>query len=236
VTLVTRLTKGYDRAVLAGLDVKSAPAELPPRYANTYDASGERTQSLLAPGDPLDISLELESPADALIVAPAYHELRSLPHVRYNLLAVSLQGILRTTDAEGRVRPATDPAAAASPFARPGSFVFFSEEDTAEPDGLAQALAALNITVLLTRGYRGATLYASGQVAHFDALPARPVDPTGAGDCFATAFLVRYIETRSLTDALRFALAAGALAVEGFGLAGVPTRTAIESRLARVAA
>ena len=236
VTLATRLTEGYDRSVLAGLDVQSAPAESVPRYANTYDANGERTQYLLAPGDPLAITMELDTPADALIVAPAYHELRALPRVAHNLLAVSLQGVLRTTDREGRVRPAGDPVGAASPFSRPGSFVFFSEEDTDDPDGLAKALAAGEVTVLLTRGYRGATVYASGRVAHFDALPASPVDPTGAGDCFATAFLVRYVETGSLTDALRFALAAGALAVEGIGLAGIPTRTAIESRLSRVAA
>jgi sugar/nucleoside kinase (ribokinase family) len=62
------------------------------------------------------------------------------------------------------------------------------------------------------------------------------VDPTGAGDCFATAFAVRYAETESFAEAGWFAAAAGALAVEGYGLAGVPTRAAIEQRMKQVAA
>ncbi len=235
-TLFTRLAESYDRTALAGLDVRSTPAATVPRYANSYDAGGERTQFLLAPGEPLDLPMLLESPADALIVAPAYHEFSALPSLPRLLLAVSLQGLLRTADAEGRIRPATDPTAAALPFSPPGSFAFFSEEDTEDPASLAQSLAARDVTVLLTRGYRGATVYASGRIAHFAALSARPVDPTGAGDCFATAFVVRYLETQNLADPLPFALAAGALAVEGLGLAGVPTRAAIESRLARVAA
>ena len=236
VTLVTRLNTAYDRAALAGLDVRSAPAATVPRYANRYDAHGERTQFLLAPGESLDVPLQLASPADALIVAPAYHECAAPPPIAHALLAVSLQGVLRTTDTEGRVRPVPDPAALTLAFSEPGSFAFFSEEDTDDPGSLATNLAARDVTVLLTRGYRGATVYAAGRITHFDALPARPVDPTGAGDCFASAFVVRYVETQSLAAALPFALAAGALAVEGSGLAGVPTRAAIESRLARVAA
>lgn len=236
VTLITRLPAGYDRAVLAGLELQALDAGHAPRYANSYTPAGDRAQLLLHPGEPLDCHLALPRPADALLVAPAYHEFDALPVVPAKVLAVSYQGILRRADGAGRIHPTPDPDTAVLPFAAPGSFAFFSEEDTAQPEALAAFLATRNVTVLLTRGYRGAVMYHGGSVHHFEAVPATATDPTGAGDCFATAFVVRYIETARLKDACHFALAAGSLAVEAPALAGVPTRAQIESRMARVAA
>lgn len=237
VSLISRIPAKYDRAVLAGLDVHGFPARSAPRYANTYGPQGERTQYLLHDGEPLDAgAAKLDRPADGLIVAPAYHELAGLPAIAAPVIAVNLQGPLRTVDQQGRVLPTEEPETAAAPFIRPGCFAFFSEEDTLVPDALARFIAGLGATVLLTRGYRGAMLFEGDAVTRLDAIEADPVDPTGAGDCFATAFVVRYIETGDLAAACSFALAAGALAVEGDGLAGVPARAAIEERLARVAA
>lgn len=236
VTLLTRLTPGYDRSALAGLDARAVLATALPRYANTYDAAGNRTQLLLSPGEPLDAPLHLETPADALIVAPAYHEFEALPVVPAPVLAVSYQGILRAANGEGHVLQMPDPASATLPFSAPGSFAFFSDEDAADSEGLARTLAGRGITVILTRGYRGATLYRGDAATPFPAAPAVPVDPTGAGDCFAAAFVVRFVETRSVEQAARFALAAAAVSVEGEGLAAIPTRAQVESRLARVAA
>jgi sugar/nucleoside kinase (ribokinase family) len=48
--------------------------------------------------------------------------------------------------------------------------------------------------------------------------------------------MVRLAETDDLATAMRFALAAGALAVEHSGIAGLPTREAIEARMNREAA
>ena len=52
-----------------------------------------------------------------------------------------------------------------------------------------------------------------------------PCDPTGAGDVFLAALMVAWLLTGSWPrpPALRFAAAAAACAVEGVGLAGVPT-------------
>jgi sugar/nucleoside kinase (ribokinase family) len=111
-------------------------------------------------------------------------------------------------------------------------FVFFSEEDTSEPVELAERIAAQGVGTFLTRGYRGALLFTRNGRREFPAHQANATDPTGAGDCFATAFLVRYAETGDIDAAVPFALAAGALAVERPGRAGVPTRAQIERRLA----
>jgi sugar/nucleoside kinase (ribokinase family) len=115
-------------------------------------------------------------------------------------------------------------------------FAFFSEEDTAQPELLARHVATQGTRVFLTRGYRGAALYTPDGERTYGPLPADATDPTGAGDCFSTAFLVRLAETGDIEGATRFALAAGAVAVERPGLAGVPSREEIETRLREAAA
>lgn len=239
VTLITRLVPEYDRRVLDGIDVQALPAVAVPRYDNRYDEHGERTQYLLARGGRLDVPAVVASlslPCDVLIVAPAFHEIDDLPASPARVVGVSLQGLLRDVRDDGRVVPHRDPWGQVGRFVRPGWFCFFSEEDTADAPGLARQVAAAGARALLTRGYRGATLFSGGREESLAPYPASPIDPTGAGDCFATAFLVRYAETNDLADACRFALAAGALAVEGHGLAGVPTRAAIRALIRRVAA
>ncbi|MBI2767280.1 MAG: hypothetical protein HYX53_15395 [Chloroflexi bacterium] len=238
VTLVTALPPAYDASVLEGLDVRALPAAGAPRYSNAYDAAGARTQLLLAEGEPLPIGAASAAAAgcDALLLAPAFHELDGPPAVRVPLLGVELQGLLRSRDAAGRVIPHPEPWAQCERFVAAGAHVFLSEEDTGDAVALARRAAAAGATVLLTRGYRGASLFAGGQERELEAIAANPTDPTGAGDCFATAFLVRVAETADLDEACQFALAAGALAVEGPGLAGIPTRAMVEARLRREAA
>jgi sugar/nucleoside kinase (ribokinase family) len=241
VSLVTGLEDDFDRSVLNGLDVRASqiPAHLP-RYANSYDANGDRTQLLLAEGDPLELVPRLkpgETP-DVVFLTPAYHEFRRAPlRFKGSLVGVSLQGPLRSKDGDNRVIHHPEPRAVANSFIRAGWIAFFSEEDTADPDALAGHISRLRGVAVLTRGYNGATLFDSdGSNHHWDAIAAAPVDPTGAGDCFASAFMFRLAETEELASAMRFALAAGSLAVEGQGLAGVPTRQAIEARMTREAA
>lgn len=173
-----------------------------------------------------------------VFVSPAYHEFKKAPlRFKGSIVGVSLQGPLRATDAEARVIHHPDPSGVAKRFVRAGWISFFSEEDTGAPEDLAREIAGLGGVAVLTRGYNGATLFDSdGSDHHWDAVAAEPVDPTGAGDCFASAFLFRLAETEELASAMQFALAAGSLAVEGKGLAGVPTRAAIEARMTLEAA
>lgn len=69
----------------------------------------------------------------------------------------------------------------------------------------------------------------TGRVAGF---PARPLDPTGAGDVFSVALAVALAEGQPLPDAVRFANAAGSLAVRvRGGVASAPTRAAVDALL-----
>lgn len=236
VKLITRVSTGYDRTVFEGIEVHALPAETACRYSNRYDETGARTQLLLAAGGPIGPEEIDWDGAEALVLAPAYQEFGAAPRPGPELRAVMLQGALRAVDGQ-RVIPARDPEGQARALVTPGSFAFLSEEDTADADGLARTLAADGANVFVTRAQHGASLFRDGSRVDLGAVAtAGVVDPTGAGDCFAMAFVVRMVETGDIGVACRFALAAGSLAVEGPGIAGIPGRAAIERRLGAEAA
>lgn len=254
--LVTNLAARYDRSVLAGVELVLAGEAEPARYENQYDASGHRSQRLLDEGGEIATASVLAELADryaaeppaAILACPAYHEVsgfissptgsqvrRTFPTFGAAVVAASLQGPLRERLADGRVEPVTDANTAVAGFAHPGSLLFFSAEDTPQAASLAGTLAAVGAIVALTRGEQGASLYRAEGLHEWPALAATLVEPTGAGDCFAAACAVRYVETGDLAEALRWGLAAGAVAVEAPGLSAVPTRAAVVARLAEAA-
>jgi sugar/nucleoside kinase (ribokinase family) len=66
-----------------------------------------------------------------------------------------------------------------------------------------------------------------------DSFPEQEVDPTGAGDTFATGFLIRLHETGDAGEAARFGAAAASLSVGGIGVAATPSRAEVEERMRR---
>jgi 2-dehydro-3-deoxygluconokinase len=86
----------------------------------------------------------------------------------------------------------------------------------------------------LTAGDRGGLVLRNGHAARYRAIAAPSfVDSTGAGDVFLAALVAAWLLLGDLAAprALRFAAAAGSCAVEGAGLAGVPTAAQVAARL-----
>ena len=83
----------------------------------------------------------------------------------------------------------------------------------------------------MTESWKGARLCTHGTWRRMDAFPEVEVDPTGAGDTFATALLVRLRETGDLLASARFGAAAASLSVSGVGVTSIPGREEIEARL-----
>ena len=83
-------------------------------------------------------------------------------------------------------------------------------------DGIKQAAAKLCQsgvkTVVMTRGSRGASLITENEIVHFPSFPIEPVDTTAAGDAFVGSFAVALAEGRSISEAVMYGNAAGALA------------------------
>jgi ribokinase len=85
-------------------------------------------------------------------------------------------------------------------------------------------------TVIITLGDQGALAISSQGTIHAPAFPVRAVDTTAAGDAFVAAFTVARCEGQPLAKALRFANAAGALAVTRLGAQpSLPSREELES-------
>jgi sugar/nucleoside kinase (ribokinase family) len=57
------------------------------------------------------------------------------------------------------------------------------------------------------------------------------MDPTGAGDVFSAAFLIRLAETGDPCEAARFANVAASFSIEAPGVSGIPTRRQVEAYL-----
>jgi sugar/nucleoside kinase (ribokinase family) len=90
---------------------------------------------------------------------------------------------------------------------------------TDDPWAALYALADLVPIAVVTAGAHGALAVdsISGEEEWVPALPVTPLDPTGAGDVFAAAFVTGTLAGWSLADRLAFANLAAALAVQQFG-------------------
>jgi ribokinase len=88
--------------------------------------------------------------------------------------------------------------------------------------------------VVVTLGPAGALLVTPESALDVPSIDVVAVDTTGAGDAFNGALAVALAEDRSLQDAVRRAVVAGALATTRVGAReGMPTTTELEAALAR---
>ena len=86
--------------------------------------------------------------------------------------------------------------------------------------------------VIITLGGDGCLVFSEDSPTHFPAFTIDAVDATGAGDTFCGAFAAALVEGRPLTEAIRFASAAGALCASRIGaLPSIPLRQEIDGFL-----
>lgn len=102
--------------------------------------------------------------------------------------------------------------------------------DGAEPVELAEALGTLGPRhVIIKRGERGAVAHCDGRPYERAALPVSVVDPVGAGDAFAAAYLAEMALGRPVADCLATGVTAGAFAVTVPGdWEGMPSRAELD--------
>jgi sugar/nucleoside kinase (ribokinase family) len=109
--------------------------------------------------------------------------------------------------------------------------LILSIEDVKGDEALVADYARHCRLVALTRSVNGATLFVAGRPYQVDPFPAIERDPTGAGDVFAAALLIRLHETGDAFEAARFAACVAAGSVEGRGAGHIPTREEAMQRL-----
>jgi sugar/nucleoside kinase (ribokinase family) len=213
------------------VDVVAVPAAATTRFAIEYSAAGRR---LTLRGRAADLGEE-HLPAHfreagLVYLAPVANEVApdlaaAFPNAA---VAAGAQGWCRVWDAAGAVgmQPWPDPA----PVLARIQALFLSSDDVEGWEAVALELYQKVPLGALTLAARGAILFVNGERHAVAPAPAVEVDPTGAGDVFAAAFLIRYNLTGDPWDAAAFAAVAGALTVEGAGVAGVPTASQLADR------
>ncbi len=236
VALYTATDPGLDLAPLerAGgqVDVVREISPATTSFGNRY-RDGRRRQTLFSRAETLTFQ-ELPSlwrQIPLVLLGPVAQEVAPAGADRFPqaIVGACLQGWLRRWDEAGQVqyRPWGEAARWLPHF----SAAFCSSEDILEDRSLAEQYARHCALFFLTAGARGATLFEQGRASHVPAFTAQEVDPTGAGDVFASAFLVRYGEGAPPAEAARFAAAAAALSVQGRGAAAIPLRSTVEALL-----
>ena len=161
------------------------------------------------------------------------------------MVGVAWQGMLRRMVPGGDVQRVAPSQRA---LLRRADLVGLSHLDLAKDTSLGELTAFLHpgARLLVTQGGHGGLLVTTGDDGPVEVLRYLPtpteqeIDPTGAGDTFLAALLAVLVRPNvaaspgsSLARALRFAAAAGSLAVEDIGLDGVPDRTTVLIRRAR---
>jgi hypothetical protein len=215
------------------VEMRSLPSEATTVFRNEY-SDGRRTQHVLARARDLsadDVPVEWRR-IEIVLLGPVCGEVPGeLAHIfEGSLLGVAAQGWLRRVGPEGRVLPQPWRDVA---LWRASRALFVSKEDLGGDETPLGEWADHVPILCLTQADQGARVHFDGAWHSIPAFPENDIDPTGAGDIFATAFLVRFHETDDVAEATRFAGAAASLSTAAVGTPAIPTRTQVEERLAR---
>ena len=231
--VVTSCARDLDlAAVFDGIEVARVPSRVTTVFQNLYDGHVRQqfVHSVAARIEPRHVPLAWRR-AGVVHLAPIAREVS--PAIaglfRRSLVGVTPQGYLRRWDSAGRVSPV--PWEQSESILPHVGVVILSDDDVSGGESEIESYARQVDILVVTRGARGACVYREGEPHAVPPFPARAVDPTGAGDAFAAAFLIVFHRTGDPLQAARFANAVGSLVVERKGLAGIPTIEEIEARL-----
>ncbi len=230
--ILTSASRSYPFAeIMPGVTVTNVESPNTTTFQNLYDA-GHRKQLLAARGGEIantDIPDYWNSPP-IVVICPLARELSAdtcswFPESTTGLV---LQGFFRRWDEYGvvNVHPELPPLVESRAALAIASHYELSAQE-------ARAWNDLADVVVRTRGPEGAELYSARDMSDVATPPVDEIDPTGAGDVWAAAYLIRLRETGDVETAARFASATASLSVTGVGLSGIPARRDVEEAVAQ---
>jgi len=218
---------------LPGVTVFLSRGDATTRFVNTYGGGGARTQILSsrAADVPLSIVPEEWRRPDVLLLGGLAGEIQGSAALSFEagVVGANAQGWVRAFGPGGEVTP--------MPWEKPEQnlagvhALFLSEHDIPGAMSRARELLTYVPMIAVTAGWRGLALMTREGVEQVPGLPRQEVDPTGAGDVFATSFLIRYQETGNPSEAAVFAACAASCVVEGLAATTLGDRAEIERRI-----
>jgi sugar/nucleoside kinase (ribokinase family) len=186
------------------------------RHVNVMDGEGRRISIFLFNGSP-------DSPVGTAQMAEAIAEADTI-FLNITPSSVPLLPLVAQSDAEVWVdlHDYDGQSEWHRQFIALADVLQFSDEAHADPRPQMRRLAETARLVICTRGTRGAlALDEHGREWEQAALPAELKDSNGAGDCYMVGLWYALRSGNTLPEALRFAAAAAAMAVETLELAPV---------------
>ncbi|MCO6452741.1 MAG: hypothetical protein J5I90_18310 [Caldilineales bacterium] len=230
VTIVTR-SQVEDAAhpALHEIELINIPSAYTTTFQNLYE-KGVRTQYVRAVAEPIfaaDWPQKLNG-ADVTLLAPLVQEVDpAVATLANGLIAATPQGWMREWDAKGRVRPV--PWYSAGRILPHLDVLIMSAADLGGDERILEnALQSVPI-VIMTESADGCVVFERGNPTPIPPRVSNEVDPTGAGDVFAAAFLVHFHDSGDVIRSAYFANVAASFSIEGAGLAAIPNRDLVET-------
>ena len=209
------------------------PAENSLTYENIYAPEG-RSQYVRATAEPLDYGDIPNAWTNASYVhmGPLADEVNPADVARHfpdAIVMLTLQGLMRRWDADGRVhfKKWFDEEAF-----KLIDIIVYSDEDIHQYPQLTGELKQIVTHLVVTNGRNGGTYYHNGESMHYSSIEVQPRDLTGAGDVFASSLLgVMSKVGNDVSKAVKIAGRLAAYSVTRAGVESAPTQAEIEKEL-----
>ncbi len=232
VTVLTAASPGTDlNAAFPDIDAHCIAAPLTTQFRNIYTASG-RVQVV----SPCPVVLEPAHLTDEMRASriahlgPVCNEV-SAEIVRNfsadTFIGITPQGWMRRWDEQGHVVSRADNWTDAELVLSRASAVVTSIDDVAGDWSKALHWASQTRLLIVTQGPLGCTAFYDGNALQTPAPAVQEVEPTGAGDIFATVLFIALQRGDPLRDACALANCIAAQSVTRPRMAGIPTRADI---------
>jgi len=230
VALFTSCEKELSLDSLSGIEIYNQGSNNTTTFNNRYSSEG-RQQLLLNRAPDLDLNQLPPAwrKARTVHLAPVAGELSHTSRNYFPDSAVyySLQGWLRDWDQDGLINPVSFPELETGPTPPAGAFL--SLEDIGTDRGQLDRLMNVFPVLVLTLGKEGAELYINQGMTKIHPRSSTEIDPTGAGDIFAAAFIIeKEIRGKPAYDSACYASALAAISVTRPGIQGIATLEEIQ--------
>jgi len=219
----------FDRFKKAGIQIHNKIAARTTTFENIYEAEHIRVQYISSRAMTLtakDVPVHwCKTPVVKLCLIADEADASLLASFPNALIGATIQGWLRQWDTTGKVSP----KAMDWELLRSIDVVLFSEEDIIGFEDRLPIIIEYASVVVMTKGKHGATIFYSNEVFDFPSFPIEEIDPTGAGDVFAAAFLYHFSINKDIALAAAYAHSTASFVVEKKGVQ-LPSKGAIEDR------
>lgn len=226
VGVLTAAAAGHDTArVFPQIDVRRVDSPVTTQFENIYMPQGRIQYTRPSPVKltPAHLTVDMKR-AKIMHLAPVCDEVS--PTFASDVsddvfIGVTPQGWLRRWDATGRVTP--KPWESAKEILARADATVISIDDVNGDWRLALTWAAQAKLFVVTQNKQGCILFLNGEPIHVDTVQVEEVDPTGAGDIFASTLFITLQRGVEPVKACAYANCIAAQSVTRHALAGLPT-------------